>query len=416
MSTASFKCVFVSLSELFPRARLVVPPRLLGAALARGLVVLPAVVGRSACGCNAQHPPLLTACASKRHSPLPSQCAAAALLAVRALTRPLFLLSAFAPVAEAAASPSPSLIVPACCSIRMAVLSVFPRRHLRACLSRLAVARGAQLRTSLLLLLALRDAARRPRRLLSAAPLRLASVAPPVEPVAGASLRGRRTGSEAVSGSPRARCAVASAVRCLRGVRVVCRSCVAATPLCVINARRARETRGAWHCLATEHCDPRPSGASEGRAKSTGASAARSLFGSRRTAVRASAPTEAVGIGNRQPPRQAGHAREAALRRRLTPATPNAPRTARGSAQLARGNGHCRTPAWLRPGEGGQAVASRAVSTGALCESRHARTRRSSAWSAPGAHSGERAARLGTAAWALATPARNRRGQRHAPR
>ncbi|KAH8609869.1 hypothetical protein ERJ75_001158500 [Trypanosoma vivax] len=122
------------------------------------------------------------------------------------------------------------------------------------------------------------------------------------------------------------------------------------------------------------------------------------------------------GSGTVSPPRQAGHAREAALRRRLTPATPNAPRTARGGAQLARGNGHCRTPAWPRPGEEGQAVASRAVSTGALCESRHARTRRSSAWSAPGAHSGERAARLGTAAWALATFARNRRGQRHAPR
>ncbi|KAH8604408.1 hypothetical protein ERJ75_001722300 [Trypanosoma vivax] len=251
----------------------------------------------------------------------------------------------------------------------------------------------------------------------SAALLRLASVAPPVEPVAGASLRGRRTGSEAVSGSPRARCAVASGRALLAG----CARCL--PQLCGrYSALRDQRAACEGNAGARGTASP-PSIVIRGRrgrlkvaAKSTGASAARSLFGSRRTAVRASAPTEAVGDGNRKPPRQAGHAREAALRRRLTPATPNAPRTARGSAQLARGNGHCRTPAWPRPGEEGQAVASRAVSTGALCESWHARTRRSSAWSAPGAHSGERAARLGTAAWELQTPARNERGQGHAPR
>ncbi|KAH8609870.1 hypothetical protein ERJ75_001158600 [Trypanosoma vivax] len=164
MSTASFKCVFVSLCELFPRALLVPLPRLLGAALARCLVVLPVVVGRSACGCNAQHPLLLTA-SRLSATPSPQPVRRCSLAGPCARSRDLSSCSsAFAPVAEAAASPSPSLIVPACCSLRMSVLSVFPRRHLRACLSRLAAARGAQLRTSLLLLLALRDAARRPRR------------------------------------------------------------------------------------------------------------------------------------------------------------------------------------------------------------------------------------------------------------
>ncbi|KAH8604395.1 hypothetical protein ERJ75_001723200 [Trypanosoma vivax] len=247
--------------------------------------------------------------------------------------------------------------------------------------------------------------------------LRLASSAPPVEPVAGASLRGRRTGSEAVSGFSRARCAVASGRAALAG-------CARRLPqLCGrYSALRGQRSACEGNAGARGTSSP-PSIVIRGRrrrlkvaAKSTGPSAARSLFGSRRTAVRASSPTEVLGIGNRQPPRQAGHAREASLRRSLTPAAPNAPRTARGGAQLARGNGHFRTPAWPRPGEGGQSVASRAVSTGALCETRHARTRRSSAWSAPGAHSGERAARLGIAAWALATPARNKRGQRHAPR
>ncbi|KAH8614432.1 hypothetical protein ERJ75_000688600 [Trypanosoma vivax] len=352
MSTASFKCVFISLSELFPRARLVVPPRLLGAALARGLVVLPAVVGRSACGCNAQHPPLLTACASKRHSPHPSQCAAAALLGrarahaaslllfgVRARSRsrcvsfaiaycPCLLLHPHGraqrvPAAPLTCVPQSPRCCPRCAAANVAASLARPAR------------RGAAAAT-----------------FVSAALLRLASVAPPVEPVAGASLRGRRTGSEAVSGSPRARCAVASGRALLAG----CARCL--PQLCGrYSALRDQRAACEGNAGARGTASP-PSIVIRGRrgrlkvaAKSTGASAARSLFGSRRTAVRASAPTEAVGDGNRQPPRQAGHAREAALRRRLTPATPNAPRTARGSAQLARGNGHCRTPAWPRPGE-----------------------------------------------------------------
>ncbi|KAH8609875.1 hypothetical protein ERJ75_001158100 [Trypanosoma vivax] len=299
----------------------------------------------------------------------------------------------------------------------MSVLSVFPRRHLRACLSRLAVARGAQLRTSLLLSLALRDAARRPRRCFLRRRCDLRLLRHRLSPWQARHCAVCAPGAEQCLGLPVRDAPLPRAVRCLRGV------CALLPQLCGrYSALRDQRAACEGNAGARGTASP-PSIVIRGRrgrlkvaAKSTGASAARSLFGSRRTAVRASAPTEAVGIGNRQPPRQAGHAREASLRRSLTPATPNAPRTARGGAQFARGNGHFRTPAWLRPGEGGQAVASRAVSTGALCESRHARTRRSSAWSAPGAHSGERAARLGTAAWALATFARNRRGQRHAPR
>ncbi|KAH8603328.1 hypothetical protein ERJ75_001832700 [Trypanosoma vivax] len=250
--------------------------------------------------------------------------------AVRALTRPLFLLVgvrarsrsrcwssaiAYCPflvlhshgrAQRGSAAPLTCLPQPARCCPRFAAANV------AASLARSA-RRGAAAAT-----------------LLSAAPLRLASCAPPVEPVAGASLLGRRTGSEAVSGSPRARCAVASGRALLAGLRVVCRSCAAATPLCVINALACEGNAGARGTASPLSIVIR------GRrrplkvaAKSTGCSAARSLFGSRRTAVRASAPTEAVGIGNRQPPRQAGHAREASLRRRLTPAAPNAPRTAR---------------------------------------------------------------------------------------
>ncbi|KAH8604399.1 hypothetical protein ERJ75_001722600 [Trypanosoma vivax] len=212
----------------------------------------------------------------------------------------------------------------------MAVLSVFPRRHLRACLSRLAVARGAQLRTSLLLLLALRDAARQPRRLFlrRCCDLRLLRRLS----------RGRRVTarsphrSEAVSGSPRARCAVASGRALLAG-------CARCLPQLCGRYSALRDQRAACEGNAGARGTASPPsivirglrGRLKVAAKSTGASAARSLFGSRRTAVRASAPTEAVGDGNRKPPRQAGHAREAALRRRLTPATPNAPRTARGS-------------------------------------------------------------------------------------
>ncbi|KAH8604393.1 hypothetical protein ERJ75_001722700 [Trypanosoma vivax] len=299
----------------------------------------------------------------------------------------------------------------------MAVLSVFPRRHLRACLSRLAVARGAQLRTSLLLLLALRDAARQPRRLFLRRCCDLRLLRHRLSPWQARHCAVAAPGAKQCLGLPVRDAPLPRAVRCLRGVRVVLpQLCGRYSALRDQRAACEGNAGGARHCLATEHCDPRPSEASEGRGeKHRCFGFAQSLFGIRRTAVRASAPTEAVGVGNRQPPRQAGHAREAALRRRLTPAT----RTRRERPGVARSSREATdtvTPAWLRPGEGGQAVASRAVSTGALCESWHARTRRSSAWSAPGAHSGERAARLGTAAWALATPARSERGKRHAPR
>ncbi|KAH8604400.1 hypothetical protein ERJ75_001721800 [Trypanosoma vivax] len=147
----------------------------------------------------------------------------------------------------------------------MAVLSVFPRRHLRACLSRLAVARGAQLRTSLLLLLALRDAARQPRRLFLRRCCDLRLLRHRLSPWQARHCAVAAPGAKQCLGLPVRDAPLPRAVRCLRGVRVVCRSCVGATPLCVINARRARERGGARHCLATEHCDPRPSGASEGR-------------------------------------------------------------------------------------------------------------------------------------------------------
>ncbi|KAH8609880.1 hypothetical protein ERJ75_001158300 [Trypanosoma vivax] len=291
----------------------------------------------------------------------------------------------------------------------MSVLSVFPRRHLRACLSRLAAARGAQLRTSLLLLLALRDAARRPRRCFLRRCCDFRLLRHRLSPWQARHCAVAAPGAKQFW-SPRARCAVASGRALLAG----CARCL--PQLCGrYSALRDQRAACEGNAGARGTASP-PSIVIRGRwgrlkvaAKSTGASDARSLFG-RRTAVRASAPTEAVGIGNRQPPRQAGHAREAALRRRLTPAT----RTRRERPGAARSSRAATATVAHQHGLDPERKASGGFASGehrCVCESRHARTRRSSAWSAPGAHSGERAARLGTAAWALATFARNRRGK-----
>ncbi|KAH8619178.1 hypothetical protein ERJ75_000191500 [Trypanosoma vivax] len=229
------------LSELFPRARLVVPPRLLGAALARGLVPLPAVVGRSACGCNAQHP-RFSPLARLSATPLPQPVRRCSLAGPCARSRGLSSCSsAFAPVAK----PCVSFAIAYCPCLLLhphGRAQRVPRRHLRACLSRLAVARGAQLRTSLLLLLALRDAARRPRRCFLRRRFDLRLLRHRLSPWQARHCAVAAPGAKQCLGLPVRDAPLPRAVRCLRGVRVVCRSCVAATPLCVINARRARET------------------------------------------------------------------------------------------------------------------------------------------------------------------------------